>query len=288
MDRKTNLLFPDRSFDFAQDDIQPDNLRRLTLRKIWLHVTYYLSLILLLALPSMCMAQQEDPEQLFNKGNGYYEQGDYQRAIEEYEKVLSEGVESGVLYFNLGNAYLKAEQPGKAILNYIRAGNIMPRDSDLNENYRFARTMLKGQVVPERSIWEWRPLKVYSSIFSPDELTLISAGTVLFVLVLMAAGMLLPRISRKCRAIALILIAALIFNVVVIRHKVLEIKRGAVITTAKVEALFGPFDSATKFFTVNEGMRVIILTAKDDWYKIERADGKVGWIKKDTLEKIQG
>ena len=57
-------------------------------------------------------------------------------------------------------------------------------------------------------------------------------------------------------------------------------------TVSKAEALFGPFDSATKFFTLHEGMGVTILSSKNGWYKVRRADGKAGWIYEDGVERI--
>ena len=54
---------------------------------------------------------------LFKKGNEFYELGQYQEAIKNFEEIIDNGYESWELYYNLGNAYFKNKQLGKAILN---------------------------------------------------------------------------------------------------------------------------------------------------------------------------
>ncbi|MDI6758019.1 MAG: SH3 domain-containing protein, partial [Endomicrobiia bacterium] len=60
----------------------------------------------------------------------------------------------------------------------------------------------------------------------------------------------------------------------------------AVVMADEAESKFGPFDSATKFFTLYEGMSVMVLRCDDEWYKVRRSDGKVGWVRRDTVEII--
>ncbi|MFQ5901498.1 MAG: SH3 domain-containing protein [Thermodesulfobacteriota bacterium] len=51
----------------------------------------------------------------------------------------------------------------------------------------------------------------------------------------------------------------------------------------KVNARFEPFDRAETHFTLYEGMKVYIISLKDNWYKIRRSDKKVGWVEKEDL-----
>ena len=52
--------------------------------------------------------------------------------------MIGSGYVNGHLYYNLGNAYLRSGQLGRAILNYKRAQILIPRDADLNFNLRYA------------------------------------------------------------------------------------------------------------------------------------------------------
>ncbi|MEW6601664.1 MAG: hypothetical protein AB1499_11905, partial [Nitrospirota bacterium] len=53
----------------------------------------------LMFLPAAAAAQEKS----FYKGNALYEEGRYDLAIKEYSQLLAQGIESGNLYFNIGN-----------------------------------------------------------------------------------------------------------------------------------------------------------------------------------------
>ena len=226
-------------------------------------------------------------QELSARGNEYYENGDYASAIGEYEKILATGRESGRLYYNLANAYFKAGNLGKAILNYQRAKDLLPRDADLKANYRYARAMVQGKEVPCRGIWNWTPIRLYCSNFTVDEMTAMASGMYLAIILMLFIGVLRPGTRRFSVPVSVMLVLLIILNVAVIWHKSREIATGAVTIAPKTEALFGPYDSATKFFTLPEGMRVNVLGKKDEWLKVRRSDGNVGWVRGNDIEMIR-
>src|SRR5262249_59015968 len=50
----------------------------------------------------------ESPNTIFFRANTLYTEEHYADAAAQYEQLLAAGLESGNLYFNLGNAYFKA------------------------------------------------------------------------------------------------------------------------------------------------------------------------------------
>ena len=50
----------------------------------------------------------------------------YREAAKEFETILADGFRSGAVYYNLGNAYFRAGEYGRAILNYRKANSIFP------------------------------------------------------------------------------------------------------------------------------------------------------------------
>ncbi|MFH1878756.1 MAG: tetratricopeptide repeat protein [Candidatus Omnitrophota bacterium] len=233
-----------------------------------------------------CEGDDVSPERLFSRGNDYYEQGQYDSAVEAYEKMADKGYESGPLYYNLAGAYFKSGRIGKAVRNYELAARFMPRDADLEVNYRFARQLITGRLPDEDGIWARLRLKEYACYFTLNELTLITSG----VYVLLLIALLLAAVFYSLRRVLIITACALFLagglNLAIIARKINEIKTCAVIVAPSTEALFGPFDTATRFFTLYEGMKVNVVNAKDDWYKIRRQDGKVGWIKSSDADRI--
>ncbi len=236
-----------------------------------------------------CRAEEKEnmlTSSAFSRGNDYYEKGEYVKAIEEYEEIRASGMESGAMYYNLGNAYFKMGELGEAVLNYERAKRIMPRDADLINNCKFARRKIKGGLVPEKGLWNWRPLRLYSENFTADEFTWLASGAFALVIIFLCVMIVRPATKRYLLIVCLLIFVFVLINAVIVWHEVVEKRASAVTTAEKAEVLFGPFDSATKFFTIQEGMKVIVLQEKNGWYKIKRADGKTGWIKRDVVEKI--
>ena len=63
----------------------------------------------------------EIPDSLFYKANEKYQEGKYEDAIQLYQEIISEGYESPVLYYNLGNSFFRSNKLGKSRLFYEKA-----------------------------------------------------------------------------------------------------------------------------------------------------------------------
>jgi len=224
-----------------------------------------------------------NPERLFYAGNDSYGKGNYIEAIEEYGKIINSGYESANIYYNLGNAYFRAGKPGEAILNYERAKRLMPRDADCDANYKFVMSKIRGPVLPQRGMWEWRPLRQYYSSFTANGLLWISSGLYILVIVILLFAIYHPYAGRRFVITALLIFICLICNLFITWHKISMTGAEAIVIVPNVESHYGPSDSATVFFKLHEGMKVTVLKKKDDWYKIRRADGKIGWVHKEDL-----
>ena len=62
--------------------------------------------------------------------------------------------------------------------------------------------------------------------------------------------------------------------------------KDAIVIVAKADAKFEPFDKSTTYFILYEGMKVSVIDEKENWRKVERDDGKVGWVRKSALGMI--
>src|SRR4030067_3096290 len=82
---------------------------------------------------------QENSLGLFQKANRFYDSGNFNSAIQSYHQLLDKGIKEATVYYNLGNAYFKARQLGKAILYYRKALKLAPRDKDIKTNLNFSR-----------------------------------------------------------------------------------------------------------------------------------------------------
>src|SRR5262249_54460599 len=66
---------------------------------------------------------------------------------------LREG--SVAVYFNLGNAWFKSGQLGRAIAAYRQAERLNPRDPDVRANLQFARNQAQGPTLVPNRWFQW-------------------------------------------------------------------------------------------------------------------------------------
>ncbi|MCG8553038.1 MAG: BatD family protein, partial [Desulfobacterales bacterium] len=74
-----------------------------------------------------------------------YKTGDYAAAAAQFESIAKTRVNNPDLFYNAGNAYLKAKDLGRAILWYERAKKLAPADPDLKFNLAYAQSLLRDK-----------------------------------------------------------------------------------------------------------------------------------------------
>lgn len=248
-------------------------------------VVLLLALAVIFAGSAFCN-QLNQAELLFYQGNTHYSEEKFDQAIADYEGALTLGLESGPLYYNLGNAYFKAGSLGKAILNYLRAQRLMPADADLKSNLRYAQSLIKGgRVLAERN-WLTRMFFKAAGSFSLNKITLLSAAFYSVLSALLILMILVKALRKIFVYTALPLLIALMFclSLFLIQFYQTIVYKAAVVIAESADFKFEPFDDATTFFTLNEGENVIAGTAKGEWIKARRLDGKQGWVKQSDIE----
>jgi len=227
----------------------------------------------------------ESPESIFYLGNTHYKSGSYDKALEEYAKLTKEGIESGNLYFNMGNAYFKKGELGKAVLYYEKAGRLIPNDSDLKSNYKYAGSKIKI-TVPDTEDSFIHGIVSGSDILTIDGLTLLLSALYICIVLLLIAIMYFRNIKRPAVVSIAILSVLWILTAYSLHDRASVFDKEAVIISEEAEARFEPIESATVHFGLSEGAKVQILESKPDWLKVQRKDGKSGWISKRSAEKI--
>jgi tetratricopeptide (TPR) repeat protein len=248
-----------------------------------LHAAILFAVIILLASIADAAVKGGNPQAAFYKGNTFYEHGDYEAALDAYNDVLSMGKESGPLYYNMGNCYFRLGKTGMAILYYERARRLMPRDSDLKANYRFA---LSQTGAPSYSPSTIRRIIERSKVLTVDEITICISAMFILILGLIIGTRLAAGLRRSLlAAIVAILIIALSLSFV-LYLRISSIGSEAIIIAEKADAGFEPITSATVHYTLYEGAKVYIIEKKGEWTRVKRADGKSGWVRSALLQVI--
>ena len=96
-------------------------------------------------------------DSLYNSAIGKYEQGMYEESLGEFREILGRGVESPLLYYNMGNAAYRSNNLGYSILYYEKALKMDPRFEDAKYNLQFVSQFKSDRFeqVPEFFIRKW-------------------------------------------------------------------------------------------------------------------------------------
>ena len=90
----------------------------------------------------------------FDKANKEYAQGHFKEAIADYGTLVRSGQWSANLFYDLGNAYFRAGDFGRAILNYERSLALERHHPEAAANLQIARDEARAlemqQSWPER------------------------------------------------------------------------------------------------------------------------------------------
>jgi len=247
-----------------------------------------LTCVLVAAFNRFCFAEEkiQTSKHIFYNAANLYKEAKYDQAIKEYSKLLERGLESGNLYYNLGNCYFKKGEVGFAILNYERAKKLIPRDRDLKANYKHAKSLIIGNSTRVRKIWPMRLIYKFSDQLAIDDLTICLFIMYFVTVIIIVTGVIFKMNKKYFLTLLSILMIGLTLGAFSFYNKVSLLDKEAIVVKEEVNVKFEPFDKATRHFTIYEGMKVCVLSSKGEWCKIERYDGKAGWVKKSVLELI--
>lgn len=221
-----------------------------------------------------------EPASPFAKANEAYAQGQYKEAIGDYESLASSGEWNANLFYNLGNAYFRAGDFGRAILNYERALALDRHHPESEANLRIARD--EARALEMQQSWLERHLEFASlNQFS------VAAAVAFWAAVYCVAGLILAH-RRSGRLIALSILSALIFAGVVfaifIIHK--EGKGLAIVTGREVNARLATADNASSVLALPAGSEIKILSWRGDWIYAALPNNLRGWIPAKEVEQV--
>lgn len=216
-----------------------------------------------------------------------YESGDYTEAVRLYEMTVSGGTADGNVYYNLGNAYYRSGDLGRALLNYLRAQLFIPRDPDLDHNLRLARASRIDVQGDERG-WVEGLGVLTSGVITLSELgwgALLgwSAG-----FGLLAAWMLRPERRAALRLPLIMVTAAALFVLIlfVSRMWISTHRAAAVVVEGQARVMSGPGERYLELFTLHAAAEVRIVESRNGWIRFALPDGRQGWLPQESVEAV--
>lgn len=256
-----------------------------SLRKVVTVVT------LLLSLGASMNIQAKDLDSLWTAGVQAYTDGKFSDASAAWTSIEESGQKSAKLYYNLGNAWFKQGNYPKAILNYERALRLDPSYSDARYNLEFTSNFVQDKIepVPEfilKSVARKVCYVMGSNAWAVIFLVLLAAALVMGLLFLLGSSVGKRRAGFYCGIVLLLLSAgALSFS---IWQKSDSVKTDTAIVMSPVSSVkSSPSSGSSKdLFVIHEGTKVTILDEVGSWKNIALADGRQGWIPASDIEII--
>ena len=165
----------------------------------------------------------------------------------------------------------------------------MPYDSDLRSNLTFARSMANEPSFEDaagNSII--RILKRPYRDYNLRTLALITLTLYIAMILLIALNIMNPMMAKRIRFFICVVIIIGIYTIGIFGmcYYSQVIQKHGIVLVKNVECRYEPIDKSTTFYKLQEGAEVLILSTRDGWRQVLRADGKIGWVKKEMVEII--
>jgi tetratricopeptide (TPR) repeat protein len=224
----------------------------------------------------------------FEQANHFYSKAEYDSAVAYYDKIVSAGVTSPAVYFNLGNAYFRLKKLGLARLCYEKAYRLDPTDSDIAANVKFLESAIVDRVPePDRGFIETVLWQLH--VLMPLRFQLWFCFALLLAVSLLAAAALFSAGDRRLWLIYASVLVAIILTISAISMAIkindAENHAYAILLEPSVDAKNEP-EGAKVLFTAHEGTKFRIRKTMEGWSLVSLPNGASGWVENKYLGKI--
>lgn len=220
---------------------------------------------------------------LQEKAEKAYTEKKYKEAIASYEGLLKEGYTSYKLYYNLGNAYYKNKELGKAIYNYELANKLNPKNEDVLTNLKIANektidkieskenffmSAIKSGLINGLSTSGWAWLSIIS----------LCCSLALLFTFFISENLVLKRIGFFTGSLAMIVfVASMVLGFSALSEK--QETKFAIIIAKEIRTHEEPNDTSSSKFSLHEGTRVRVIETNPEWTNIKLENGNEAWVK---------
>jgi len=216
-------------------------------------------------------------DQLFEKANKAYNNSDYTSAITLYDSILTIGLESSELYYNLGNCHYKSQNWANAIWHYEKSLKLEKNDKTI-QNLELANLKIIDRIeeIPQLFYKKW--WSSFISIFNTFSWQLIS---ILIIWLALTIKILSQFTNYKKEHFLSILYSLALISVFATYSSYQRniTKKEAIIFTSSVVVNSAPTTNSTNLFSLHSGSKIEILDTIGEWINIKIANGSSGWIK---------
>ncbi|OIP84277.1 MAG: hypothetical protein AUK44_03190 [Porphyromonadaceae bacterium CG2_30_38_12] len=241
----------------------------------------------ILVVSSISLSAQNEE---IKRANAAYKNKNYIEAAHQYELISKKYGVSPYLFYNTGNAYYKANEIGKSILNYERALRLAPNYEDAKTNLEFAQLKVVDNIVQVPPFFLKRWIEFIIKLVSVDGWFYISIVSLLVALacfLFFVFGNVVIWRKLSFYSAFVLLSFSLVFGIsAAVRKSQFTDHSSAIVMAGVMNVKSSPDKSGTDLFQLHEGTKVLINSVLDEWVEIKVGNGNVGWVVADQLAVI--
>lgn len=223
------------------------------------------------------LAQAAPAAALWEKANQAYQQKAYDSAAALYEQVVKQQP-AATAYYNLGNAYYRANKIGPAVLNYEKALRIDPGFKQAQDNLLLTQNRIGNRVQQAPDIFFMRWWEQLTSGHKANQWAVINIVLLLALLGLILykrfrrPAWLLPQITAGVTVLWLLVL------VVAIQSAANAAAHDKAVVMRPDTLLMADPQTGKNMSLLPEGTKVSILGRKKGSTEIKLGDGRTGWV----------
>ena len=223
-------------------------------------------------------------EQLFLQANSEYANENYTVAISLYDSVLTTGLESSELYYNLGNCHYKTQDWANAIWHYEKSLQLEKKEKTIH-NLELANLKIIDRIeaLPQLFYKKW--WNNLTQLFSTKTLQILALLCIGFVLIL---RLLNQFTSLKNKLFLRILYPSAVILLSITHNSYVQnfVKKEAIIFASVVTVNSAPTSNSAELFSLHSGSKVEIIDTIGNWKNIKIANGNSGWILQSSIKEL--
>ena len=245
--------------------------------------------IIVLAIPAN--AQDQSASDLMAEAVARHDREEFAEAVQLYESLVADGYHDAALYYNLGNAYLGSGDLGRAMLNYLRAEDLSPRDPDIRTNLEHVREITVDRIGFERTSLVESVSYGTRRWMTPEELGALSLPfwtlTALAISALIIWRTLPMRTVVRVAAGAGIAVTVASLVLLVSMQLADPYSDTGVVVIDTVEVLSGPGSQYPDEFIIHSGAQVRLVDSRHGWVRVSLPGGELqGWAPVYSVEAV--
>lgn len=238
-------------------------------------------------LTALCLglapAARAQADVTFARANADFAAGNFSAAIKGYESLVKDRQWNASLFYDLGNAYFRAGDRGRAILNYERALALDPNHPEAKANLQLVRDQARAlELAPG---WAEQHLDFLTS----TQYAWLGAAAFWGGAAILG-GLYFARRRAVVWIFALFLSGTIAAGAA---FAVYQFETGhagsdmAIVTSKNIQARLATAESAGTVLVLPPGSEIKILSTRGDWLYADLPNDLQGWIPAKSAERVR-